>query len=75
VTPGEVARFVSVPPDVDFCWAWNVCVPVDEPAVAPGPPPPVAPYVIVKVAPPESVSEETVIVWPDTETVPEVDVV
>src|SRR5262249_52658650 len=75
VTLGDVARLVSVPPDVDFCCAWNVCVPVADPAVAPGPPPLVAPYVIVTVFPAASVSDETVIVWPDTETVPALAVV
>ena len=75
MTPGDVARFVSVPPEVDFCCAWNVCVPVDKPAVAPGPPPLVAPYVIVTVAPPASVSDDTVIVGPEAETEPALAVV
>ncbi len=71
---GEEPRLVSVPPEVDFCCACQVCAPVVEVAVAPGPPPAVEPYVIVKVAPPASVSEETVIDWLDTERVPALEV-
>src|SRR5216684_787661 len=67
---GEEARLVSEPADVDFSWACQVCTPVEAVAVAPGPPLPVSPYVIVAVLPAASVSEETVIVCPETETVP-----
>src|SRR6266508_4754202 len=73
--PGEEPRLVSVPPEVDLCCACQVCAPVVEVAVAPGPPPAVEPYVIVKVAPPASVTLETVIVWLDAETLPVLDVV
>ena len=59
---GEEPRFVSVPALRAFCWACQVCAPVVAVAVAPGPPPLVAPYVIVAVAPPASVRLETVIV-------------
>ena len=72
---GELPIFVSEPADVDFSCVCHVCAPVLDVAVAPGPPPAVDPYVIVVVAPPARVSEETVIVWPETETVPEVAVV
>ena len=67
---GEAPRFVSVPPAIDFCCACQVCAPVVEVAVAPEPPPLVSPYVTVNVFPPASVSDETVIVCPETETVP-----
>jgi hypothetical protein len=67
---GELPRFVSDPPEVDFACACQVCAPVLEVAVAPGPPPLVSPYVIVNVEPPATVSDETVIVWLATETVP-----
>ena len=43
---------MSVPALRAFCWACQVCAPVVAVAVAPGPPPLVAPYVIVAVAPP-----------------------
>src|SRR5439155_1699866 len=69
------AMFASDPPDVDFSWTCQVCAPVLDVAVAPGPPLAVEPYVIVKVFPAASVSEETVIVWLDTERVPELEVV
>ena len=59
---GDDARFVSVPPEVDLAWACQVWAPLDDVAVAPGPPPAVEPYVIVKVEPPATVSDETVIV-------------
>ena len=62
-------------PEVDFSCACQVCAPLEEGAVAPAPPLPVFPYVIVKVEPPASVREETVIVWPATETVPALAVV
>ena len=72
---GDVAMFVSVPPAVDFACAVQVCAPVEEVAVAPAPPPEVDPYVIVTVLPAATVSDETVIVLPATETVPELAVV
>jgi hypothetical protein len=72
---GEEPRFVRDPPDVDFSCACHVCAPVLAVAVAPGPPLAVEPYVIVVVAPPARVSDETVIVWLATATVPAVDVV
>jgi hypothetical protein len=59
---GDAARFVSVPLELDFSWACQVCAPAGTGAMAPGPPEPVSPYVMVNVLPPESVSEETVIV-------------
>ena len=40
---GEEPRFVSVPVLCAFCWACQVCAPVVAVAVAPGPPPLVAP--------------------------------
>jgi hypothetical protein len=72
---GDDARFVSDPADVDFSFACHVCAPVVDVAVAPGPPEPVSPYVIVNVLPPATVSDDTVIVWPETDTVPELAVV
>ena len=72
---GDDAMLVSVPAEVDFSCAVHVCAPVEEVAVAPGPPPAVEPYVIVTVFPAATVSEETVIVLPATETVPELAVV
>ena len=71
---GEDARFVSVPVLRDFSCTCQVCAPVVAVAVAPGPPPAVEPYVIVNVAPPATVSEETVIVWADTVKVPALEV-
>jgi hypothetical protein len=73
--PGDEARFVSEPFEVDFSCACQVCAPVVAVAVAPGPPPAVEPYVIVNVFPAASVKDETVMVWPETETVPELAVV
>ena len=43
VTDGDAARFASTPFSVERSCDWNVCAPVAEPAVAPGPPPPVSP--------------------------------
>ena len=40
---GEDARFASDPADVDFSCAYQVCAPVDDVVVAPGPPPAVEP--------------------------------
>jgi hypothetical protein len=74
VTLGDELRFVRLPPAVDFSCACHVCAPVLDVAAAPGPPPAVEPYVIVAVAPPASVSDESVIVWLATDNVPEVDV-
>src|SRR5882762_10092278 len=68
---GDEPRLVSEPPDVDFACACQVCAPVEEVAVAPGPPPAVEPYVIVKVFPAASVTDATVMVWPETVSVPE----
>jgi hypothetical protein len=67
---GEAPRLVSEPPEVDFSLPCHVADPALLGAFAPGPPPLVAPYVTVSVAPPASDTLETVIVWPDTETVP-----
>jgi len=64
------AMSVAVPAEVDFSWVVQVCAPVLDVAVAPGPPLAVDPYVIVTVEAAASVSDETVIVWPDTDTVP-----
>src|SRR5438045_9582299 len=72
---GEEPRFVRLPPDVDFSCACQVWAPAEEVAVAPAPPPAVDPYVIVMVEPPASVTLETVIVWPETESVPALAVV
>ena len=72
---GEAPRFASEPPAVDFDCACHVWAPVVAVAVAPVPPPLVSPYVIVNVEPPAIVSEETVIVWLATETVPALAVV
>ena len=68
------AIFASEPAAVDFSWVVHVCAPVDDVAVAPGPPPAVDPYVIVAVAAPASVSDETVMVWPETVRVPTLEV-
>jgi hypothetical protein len=70
LTLGDVPRLVSVPPAVDFAFDCHVAEPAVPVAVAPGPPPLVAPYVMVKVEPPASVTPDTVIVCPDAETVP-----
>ena len=40
---GEEARLASEPADVDFACACQVCAPVLDVAVAPGPPPAVEP--------------------------------
>ena len=66
---------VSDPAEVDFSCVVHVWAPVEDVAVAPGPPLLVSPYVMVKVEPPATVSDETVIVLPATETVPELEVV
>ena len=67
---GDDEMFASEPFEVDFSCVVQVCAPVVEVAVAPGPPLAVDPYVIVKVLPAARVSEETVIVLPATESVP-----
>src|SRR5436305_967003 len=72
---GDEAMAVSVPPDVDFSCVGQVCAPVEDVAVAPGPPLAVEPYATVNVPPPAIVSDETVIVLPDTVSVPELEVV
>jgi hypothetical protein len=72
---GDDARFVNVAPALDFSCACQVCAPAGTGAVAPGPPLPVSPYVIVNVEPPPIVSEETVIVGPETLSVPALEVV
>ena len=72
---GDEPRFARLPAEVDFSCACQVCAPADDEAVAPGPPPAVDPYVIVNVLPAASVTDETVIVCPETETVPELAVV
>ena len=68
---GCAAMSVRDPADVDFSCVVQVCAPVEEVAVAPGPAPAVEPYVTVNVLPAASVREETVIVWPETVSVPE----
>jgi hypothetical protein len=70
VTLGDAARFVRLPADVDFSWPCQVWAPEDDVAVAPGPPLPFEPYVIVSVLPAASVSDATVIVLPETVSVP-----
>ena len=75
VTLGDAPRLASDPLPLDFSFADQVWEPVLEAAVAPGPAPLVSPYVIVAVAPPASVSPDTVIVWPATETLPALEVV
>ena len=72
---GEDERFVSEPPDVDFSFACHVADPPLLGAAAPGPPLLVAPYVTVSVAPPAREALDTVIVCPETETVPALEVV
>ena len=74
VTLGDEARLASELVEIDFSCACQVCAPADDGAVAPGPPPAVEPYVIVKVFPPASVSDDTVMVCPATERLPALDV-
>jgi hypothetical protein len=59
---GDAARFVNVPPLVDFSCACQVAGPAVVVAVAPAPPEAFDPYVIVNVEPPARVTPETVIV-------------
>ena len=74
MTLGEAPRLASEPPAVDLACACQVCAPVLDVAVAPGPPPLVSPYVIVAVLPDASVRDETVMVCPATASVPELEV-
>ena len=60
---GEAASAVYEPPPVERCCPFHDCEPAVEVAVP-------FVYVIVPVAPPAIVSESTVMVWPETETVP-----
>ena len=69
---GEEPRFVSTPPTVAFDCACQTAAPALAGAVAPGAP---LPYVIVMVAPPASVTPDTVIVWPATATAPALETV
>src|SRR5437764_856322 len=67
---GCAASTVSGPVPFDFSFTVHVWLPVATEAVAPGPPPLLTPYVITTFWPPERVNPETVIVWPETATVP-----
>ena len=67
---GDDAMFVSVPAADERSCDVHVCAPAGTGAVAPGPPDPVLPYVIVSVALPARVTLETVIVCPDVDTDP-----
>src|SRR5262249_21776626 len=71
---GEELRFARLPAAVDFACACQVCAPADEGAVAPGAPPPVAPYVLANVWPAARVRDETVIVPLATLSVPALEV-
>jgi hypothetical protein len=66
---------VNVPELIVICWVVQVSVSGDPGADAPGPPPVVEPYVMLNVPPELSVTPETVMVWPETDTVPVVAVV
>src|SRR5580765_3387270 len=68
------AMSVSDPADVDFSCVVQVCAPVEEGPLAPGPPLAVEPYVIVNVLPAATVNELTVIVLPAAVSVPVLDV-
>ncbi len=61
---------VKVPLLRDSSCPCHVCAPVVDVAVAPEPPPDLSPYVIVIVAPPASVTPDTVITCAATATVP-----
>jgi hypothetical protein len=74
VTLGEAARSVRVPPAVARCFVCHVAAPALDGAVAPGPPPDVAPYTTSKAPPFARVRPVTVIVWPPTASVPAVEV-
>jgi hypothetical protein len=71
---GCEAMFASEPADVDFSCVVQVCAPVVDVAVAPGPLLAVDPYVIVNVLPAARVSDATVMVLPATLSVPALDV-
>jgi hypothetical protein len=71
---GDDEMLVSEPLEVDFSCVVHVCAPVDDVAVAPGPPLAVEPYVIVNVFPAARVTDETVIVLPETVSVPVLEV-
>ncbi|HTL23332.1 MAG TPA: hypothetical protein VL281_04780 [Mycobacteriales bacterium] len=71
---GEEPRFARLPAEVDFACACHVCAPDEDVAVAPGPPLAFDPYTIVNVLPAATVSDETVIVLPPTESVPALEV-
>src|SRR5438132_13889439 len=60
---------------VELSFAVHVTAPFAESALAPGPPPDLLPYVIVTVSFWFSVSPVTVITWPETPTVPALEVV
>src|ERR1039458_2859540 len=62
VMTGDLARVVSVPPDVDFSVAIHVAAPTPVVAVAPGPLAPVAPDFMVRVAPAARVTPSTTMV-------------
>ena len=64
-----------VPAAEDFCFACHACAPALLVLVAPGPAAFFAPYVIVNAWPAERVTPETVIVCPDTVTVPTLEAV
>ena len=72
---GDEEMFANNPPDVDSSCTCQVCAPVLDVAVAPGPPLAVEPYVIVSVLPAASVSEETVMVLTETDRIPALEVV
>jgi hypothetical protein len=67
---GCEAMSVSEPLELDFSCVVHVCAPVEDGAVAPGPPLAVEPYAMVSVFPAASVSDETVIVLDETVSVP-----
>src|ERR671937_1091106 len=61
---------VSLPPAVERSFVVQLTAPVDDGTVTPPPPPLVSPYVIVRVEPPDSVTLSTVMVCPETLTLP-----
>jgi hypothetical protein len=76
VTLGEPeSSAAGVPPDVEVCETGKLAVPAVDCAVAPGPPPPVAPYVMVTGCPPAGERPLTVMTRPATVGVPADDVV
>src|SRR5258705_273504 len=67
---GAAPRLVSEPAAVDFSCPCQVSAAVDDVAVAPGPPPPGLPYVIVNLLPasrvrlaPGGVCQDAVLAW------------